>query len=142
MNITAEYIHGDQWKKFAKRAHDEVFLQTKDPQKDRSDFAVLGLCNGAPCGWSSFIELDADTLYIQYGGLFAHKRKTPYALSIYKKMHEWIDDQKKWARVLMCVANDNVPMLKVALSCGMKIVGTRTVGSEVMVEFMRECLRD
>jgi len=138
VNLSIEYVHKDQWGKFVKKAHDSVFLQARDPDVDRSNFAVLGMCDGKPCGWSSFIELDANTIYIQYGGIFAHKRKTTATLPIYRKMHEWIDEQKKWTRVLMCVANDNIPMLKIALACGMKIIGTKAVGETVLVEFMRE----
>lgn len=96
---------------------------------------VIGEKN-LPLIYGTFRESDAETIYMQYGGAFPTSKDTAVTYRAYLKFHEYL--QVRYQRSHTLISADNLPMLKFAMKAGMRIIGTRTVRGEVLVELMKE----
>lgn len=116
----------EKWVELSERAHLIVFNETKKPDQERIDFALLvESSQGLPMQYCTCRELDKESLYIQYGGSFPGTKGTPQSLRCFQKILEWAEHYAAYKRISFLVENTNEAMLKMGMHCGFLITGTR-----------------
>jgi hypothetical protein len=103
------------------------------------DFALLvdDIDEQVPMAYVTCQELDAETLYWQYGGSFPGTRDTVLSAKCFDLFMSWAKDIG-YRRVGFRVENTNYPMLKLAMRGGFKIVGLRAFHNYVLLEHLKE----
>jgi hypothetical protein len=132
--LTVIKVEKEQWREhFSAHAHRATFGKLRDPLQERIDYALLCVDGEVPVGYVTVRELDHETVYWPYGGVFPDWHATPKVLRIARKLFR---SQGTLApRLRFLVEHENVPMLKIALQLGARIVGVRASSPEFYVEF-------
>lgn len=111
-------ISKTDWAALSETAHLVVFSEAKKAESERIDFT---LCveseQGIPLSYVTCRELDAETLYWQYGGSFPGTKGTGASFGNCLLLLEWAI-QNGYKRVACYVENTNQAMLKLAMKCG------------------------
>lgn len=137
MRIRIEQIQPMQWRLFSERAHLLCFGKNKPVTWDRIDFALLGLEQDEPLGYITCREVDATTLYWQFGGAFPAIRGSFHSFRVYEEFVKFCKDQC-YERITTLIENDNLPMLKMAMKVGFRVIGVRTFKGSILLEHLLE----
>jgi len=129
----------DEWAKISEGAHLIVFNETKKAESDRIDFAlVVESEHGIMMQYGTCREVDAESLYIQYGGSFPGTKGSVNSHRCFEAILTWAREQG-YRRVSFLVENTNEPMLKLALRTGFLIVGIRNFRKKsILLEHVKE----
>ncbi len=131
-------IAKEKWSELAEKAHLIVFNEIKKPEQDRIDFALLVESgSGVPLQFATCRELDAESLYIQYGGSFPGTKGSLNSLRAFDKILEWAEFAG-YRRLSFLVENTNEAMLKLALHTGFLITGIRHFKGLILLEHLKE----
>lgn len=131
-------ISPEDWKVLSEKAHLIVFNEKKPSDFDRIDFTLMvESFLGVPMQYVTCQELDASSLYWQYGGSFPSTKGTVHSLRAFQLLLRWAKEQR-YERVGFRVENDNYAMLKLAMKCGFKVIGIRVFGKHTLLEHMVE----
>jgi hypothetical protein len=121
-----------EWLEVSETVHFAVFNEYRPKDLARIDFAYSVWDNLTPIGYVTCREMDAESIYIGYGGILPDSRDKRLG---YESMLLVIEELKtKYKRSSMLVKNDNINMLKLALNLGFKIVGLRNANGEIFLE--------
>lgn len=136
MNIEIEKISKEDWAPLSENVHLIAFQKTKPQEWDRIDFALV--CKKGPhlMGYMTCRELDAFSLYWQFGGAFPGTKNTSLCFLGYTKFVWWCKQHYK--RISTIIENNNTVMLKMAMKVGFKIIGVRCVNGQIMLEHEME----
>ena len=129
-------IPSDTWiTEYSETAHLLCFGKSKPASFDRIDYALLAVHDDKPLAYVTVRELDPDTVYWQFGGVFPMMQKTLLVARCYK---QFIDFQTTLChRISTCIENTNLPMLRLAMAHGFKINGIRNYQG-ILVELLYE----
>lgn len=127
-------LSAKEWAKFSQNAHLICFDEMRDPSLDRIDFALLTTKNKTPLNYCTVKELDAESCYWQYGGAFPSSKGSLHSYKSYKRNADYC--LQKYKRITTYIQNTNIPMIRIALKVGFKIVGTRVFKGDVFIEFL------
>jgi len=141
MHTEVKKISGDEWRLMAASAHLVCFNEKIEPDFNNIDFALLNVRGDAPLNYCTVRELDKESCYWQYGGAFPSSKGTVQSYLSYKRNAEWCL-ANGYKRVTTYIENTNLPMIKIALKVGFKIIGTRMFKGSVLVEFLLEKVED
>jgi RimJ/RimL family protein N-acetyltransferase len=131
-------IDAATWKKtFSENAHLIAFGKHKPAHLERIDFALIGAEGDTAGGYVTVREHDAESVYISYGGAFPPAMGSPLSLRGCLAFVKWFKDFG-YKRATCLVANDNVPMLKMALAVGFRTIGVRLFNGKIYVEHLLE----
>lgn len=128
--IRLQKLSKAEWEPRAEFAHRIAFNEKREG--DRSTFALMAIEDEKPLGYMSCIEMDAETVYLQFGGLFPPGEKSIRGFRGYALAIEELRGQYK--NLFTLIENTNLAMLKMALKVGFLIVGTRYFKGSLMVE--------
>jgi hypothetical protein len=137
MDIAVNRLQPDEWKVLAEKAHLVVFNEKREAEINRIDFALLCLLDGTLQTYVTVKEMDAESLYWQYGGAFPTAKKSLVAFRCFQKLIEYCFDEG-YKRISLYVKNDNFSMLKFVMSHTFTIVGMRTIAGDTFLEFNKE----
>jgi len=128
-------VSAEGWKNLSKGAHLATFGEIRE-NLDRVDFALLTSYKGELGGYFTIKEMDANTAYIQHGGVFDNFRNSYNVLKGFKATLDTlkVDYLRIWHRV----ENTNIPMIKLSLSQGFIINGCSLVNSKLYLEMLLE----
>ncbi len=130
-------ISPEMWKQhFADNAHRIAFDKRLSPEKERIDFALLAVKDGCPGGYMTCRELNADRVYLQFGGVFPPHKGTVHVFSGYLQLIDWVSDRYKVLET--CIENTNKVMLKMAMKAGFLIIGIRHYNGVTLLIHKRE----
>lgn len=131
-------ISKTEWAKCSEDAHRAVFNKVKPGHFDRIDYALLAVLEETdqPVGFVTVREVDHETVYWQFGGGFSWARKSILMGRTYDALLE--AQSRKSKRMVTYIENENVPMLRLALSRGLRICGLRSLKESALVEFVKE----
>lgn len=121
---------------FSEDAHKIVFKEIKPASRDRISYALLVVKDEVVIGYVTVREIDDETVYWQFGGVVPQFRRSITAVKCVEMATDWQRAHSK--RIVTYTENTNLPMLKLHLSYGFKIVGTRTYMGKVMVDMIKE----
>ena len=130
-------IEKHEWKAMAERAHLICFNEKRPAQMDRIDYALLNVRGTEALSYCTVRELDGESCYWQYGGAFPNTKGTATTFYNYRRYAQWCFNQG-YKRVTTYIENTNVPMIKIALKVGFRIIGTRFFKGHILVEFLLE----
>lgn len=134
--ISVERLSKEQWKPLSENAHLVAFDERRSADLDRIDFALVVKTGRDLMGYVTCHELDAETLYWQFGGALPGTRGSSMTLPGYMKLIEWTGQNYK--RLSTMVENTNVVMLKMAMKAGLRIFGIRNFHGKILVELGME----
>lgn len=138
--MKVERITPAEWINFGPEAHLICFNEKRDAQDDRIDFALIA-ANDQPLAYMTCRELDAKTVYLQYGGAFPSAKDSVLSFRAYTAMLKALKD----AGYLIAgtyIENKNKVMLKFAMKAGWFITGVRTFDGSVMLEHQMKLQED
>lgn len=120
-----------------KPAYINVFGCHRDPEIEKIDFALI--CLNEKQDYLGFItckEMDAESVYWQFGGAFEETKNTIRVLPAYRMFIEWCSG--KYKRITTRIENTNLAMIKLALKCGFLINGTWNFKNKIYLELCLE----
>lgn len=121
-----------EWKLVSEDAHLVTFNELRPCDMNRIDFALV-VWNENPLGYMTCREFDSETIYISYGGAFEKSFKV---LEGYKAMIKSLKETYKRATTL--IENNNIPMLKMAMSQGFLVTGIKNFKNQIYLELSQE----
>lgn len=134
-------VHKDDWATAAADAHLIVFEKVKKPEMDRIDFAlVVESEHEIPLQYATCRELDAESLYLQYGGSFPGTKGSIKSHRCFEEILTWAREQG-YKRVSFLVENTNLAMLKLALTTGFLITGVRNHDGSILLEHVKKFIQ-
>lgn len=135
MNVGVVRYTADEWREYADSAHKLVFKKSRDPLIDRISFALLAHLHDSPLGYVTCREIDAESLYWQYGGALDEFRGFN-AVRGFKAFFNYCSDRYK--RITTLVKNDNVAYLHLLMKMGFRAIGIRMFQAEIFLEMYWE----
>lgn len=120
----------------ALNAHRAVFNETLPVEQHAYDYALLALDRGEPCGYATVKEFSLEEAYLQHGGSFGPWRGNFNVGHVYMDMLAWL--KERYQRISTRVENTNIPYLKLALTAGFRVIGTRTFRGMIFLELLLE----
>lgn len=135
--IEVKKLEADVWvAAFSEYAHQGVFGELKPRNLDRIDYALLAIKDESPLGYMTCREMDANTVYWQYGGMFEPFRKSILCMRVYEGFRDF--HMKSYKRCLTYIENINISMLKMAWKIGFRIIGVRNYQGSILLEHLLE----
>lgn len=128
-----------QWAQYSEAAHLVVFEERRPWEMDRIDYALVAIDGEKRdgLGYVTARELDKESVYWQFGGAFPTIKNTIYVLKVYDKIIKWTKKQG-YSRVTTYIENTNRAYMRLALTCGFRVIGTRTFKGTVLCEMLLE----
>lgn len=136
MSIVVEKFSPREWEQFSETAHRICFKEHKPSEWDRIDFALMVKNNSRLLGYLTCREIDAETLYWQFGGAFPQTKDTATSFKGYEAFVAYCKPLYK--RVTTLIENTNTVMLKMAMKVGFRIVGIRFFKGTILLEHLLE----
>jgi hypothetical protein len=124
------------WKELSENVHSIVFSKVKPASWDRIDHAMLVVKGEDPVGYITAREIDAETVYWQFGGMFPQYRDGVTTMKAYKLCIDLAE--RRYKRISTLIENTNTAMLRIAMHQGFRIIGVRAVQGSVLVEHLLE----
>lgn len=119
MEIFLEKVSKEEFSKVSKDAHMACFGKERPVEFERYDYALVCYDDQKLTAYSTVLEQDAETAYMQNGGtLTSNKLKT---VKSYLMMTEYL--KSNYPVIITKVSNVNIPMIKLALQAGFIIYG-------------------
>jgi len=126
-----------EWAVMAENAHRYCFSEIRPADMDRISFAIASFEDEVPFGYVTVRELDSESVYWQYGGAFKSCEKSVKVLKHYQGYINFCKEAG-YKRISTYIQNTNLPMLKMAMHCGFRIIGVRLFQNEVFCELLNE----
>lgn len=135
MTFRAEKIPNEKWD--ATAAHVVTFGENRPSSLNTFHF-ILGAIDeeNQVAGYSTCIEMDSETLYLQHGGILPNYAKSVHVLNAYGKCILWC--REHYSRVTTKIENKNMRMLKLAMHMGFLVVGTSTFKDKIFLDLLLE----
>lgn len=133
MTIEVLKYSADEWYSYSESAHKLVFKEQRDPWMDRISYALLATKGDDVVGYVTCRELDAKTVYWQFGGCL-DKFKGIYAVRGFKAFLDYCSD--RYHHISTLVKNDNVNYLHLLMKMGFRAIGIRMFDNEIFIEML------
>lgn len=133
------FANAEQWDELKYDAYKLTFKEVLPKDCGRADFALLiiDMTASAIVGFVSCRKVSESVVYWQYGGVTDELRNKTSVLTLYLK---FIENMKNmgFKKIYTYVYNDNIRYLKLCLTSGFLIVGTRNDNGKVMLDLTKE----
>ena len=130
-------LNKEAWtKELSEKAHASSFGDLRPRELERIDFALIVSDEKRPLGYVQCIEMDAETIYWQLGGMFEYAKNSPRVVPVYLSLIRWTLERYK--RITTRIQNINVRMLHLAMKMGFLIVGTYSFKGALYLELLLE----
>lgn len=136
--ITVRRLSKEEWMQMAEEAHLICFNEKRPKDLDRIDYALVNVTDtNEILNYCTVKELDAESVYWQFGGAFPNSKGSIHSTRSYARNIKWTFDQG-YKRITTYAKNTNKDMLRIQLKCGFVPIGMRTVQGDVYVEMLLE----
>jgi len=120
----------EEWAPVAALAHKACFYEDRPDAQNTFDFVMVAEHEeGKAIAYATILEIDSKTAYMQHGGAFLEIRGKYTTLRTYQMMVNFL--KGKYSRISTRVWNQNIPMLKMAMSQGLIIQGIDVIDGTV-----------
>lgn len=129
----------DEWLKIADDAYKAVFgsLAPENMSKiERNDGAIAVYDEGELVGFCSFKEIDANSIFLTFGGAIPACQGKLVVARMFKKIVEMFEGIG-FKRLKIRTTNDNIKMLRLGLGFGFKIIGTEIHRDKLFITMQR-----
>jgi len=138
--VRVEQLTPAEWSKVSEAAHKVAFGTVRLAVDERIDYALICVDGTDLKGYLTAKEMDAKTVYWQFGGAFTGTRGTITTFKGYLGFVRWT--KERYERVQTRIENKNTAMLKMALQVGFEIVGVRVTQGCTMVELELDFIKE
>lgn len=121
IDCTVRKIDLETWKQIADKAHMVSFGESEASDISTVDYAIIGASDDEIFAFATVIEMDKETAHMQHGGAMPNILGTRSVKLMYHEMVEWL--KMRYKQITTRVRNDNVAMLKLAMSEGLLVRG-------------------
>lgn len=122
----------EQWKVMSANAHALCFTDSQDPESLTCSYVLLVTdVDDTPIAYTTVLEINKSTAYMQHGGGMPHIRGTTSIMIAYQKVLEFL--RNKYVRLSTRILNKNIRMLKLAMSQGLLITGMDAFPNEIFL---------
>lgn len=129
-----EIVSAEQWEQLSEDAHLIAFDKRRPTGTDRIDYAGIAEDDGGQVvGYITVHEIDSDNLYWQFGGAMPGAARTSKVFEAYMGFIDWTK-RAGYANIFTLIDSHNIPMLRLAMKAGFRIVGVRLHDGHVLVE--------
>lgn len=136
-NFIIKKLFPDEWKILSENAHLIMFNEQRPKELDRIDYALISEDQDKKiCGYLTARELDAESVYWQFGGAFPGTHSSAKAVQCYQEFVAWA--LQRYQRITTLVENTNVRYLRLAMHFGFRIIGCRLFHGKILVELLNE----
>jgi hypothetical protein len=122
-------VSPEHFQMLAGKVHEVTFHEFRPVEINRYNFVLVVAEKDKMIAYSTIIEMDKETAYMQHGGALPESQGSPKSRRAYKMMIEFL--KNNYLRISTRVKNTNVPMIKFALSEELLIDGCVLYGREV-----------
>lgn len=122
----------NEWSFISEDIHLNVFGEFRPKELNRIDFVLMVWDGENPVGYVTCTEYDSKSIYMGYGGVLDHQKKSFKVFSAYKMILDHL--KELYLRVNTLIENNNIPMLKLALAAGFLVTGIRYFKGSLMLE--------
>jgi len=131
-NISSKIIRAEEFSVVSEKVHELCFGEKRIEELNKYHFVIGSFIEDNFMGYSTCLEMDSETVYMQFGGVMPKYKKSHYVYSAYVKGLEVLKEHYKraWTRI----ENKNKPMLKLALQVGFDITGIYNNNGKIFVE--------
>lgn len=137
LKADVRYFSPQDWNKyFAREAHIICFKEIREPEMNRIDYALVTFDKDIPSTFCTCRELDAESVYWQYGGVFPNIEKSVSVWKNYVGVRDY--SLERYKKVFTRIQNTNLPMLKLAMQAGFIIIGVMNFKAEIFLELLLE----
>jgi hypothetical protein len=136
-DVTLEKLSIDEFSKIAENVHLGAFGEIRPASFNRFNYALV--CTSEAKGltaYSTIIEHDAESAYMQHGGTFLKKNEAFMTVRSYLMMIGFLKENYKL--ITTRIFNDNLPMIKMALEAGFMITGCESLKEGTLLCFRLE----
>ncbi len=127
-----------QWKELSENAHAAVFGgKCPDKLDEVISYALLLTEDEVPVGYVTAQLHTVETVYWKLGGAFPPGKKRYSTLTGYRMMIDWERGIGR-KRISTYISNSNIPMLKLAMHEGFRVVGTRYFHGSILLDHCLE----
>lgn len=112
------------------------FGENRPAHLNRHHFVMAAFIEKEVMGYTTCLEMDSETVYLQHGGAFPNYEKSLFVMQAYQAMLKELE--KIYTRVWTRVKNTNIVMLKIALKMGFLITGIYQFKGDTFVELHLE----
>lgn len=116
-----ERVEPTEWNKLAENAHLICFQEMRPARLNTFDFALVCADEAEIFSYTTIIEMDSETAYMQHGGAMPNAKGTTKVLKTYQMTLGYLKERYK--RISTRIQNTNIAMLKLALSQGLVVNG-------------------
>lgn len=140
LKVRAEKIPREEWGVLEELSHTICFGESRPADMNRYHFVMAGFIGKELMGYTTCMEMDAETVYLQHGGAFPNYEKSLYVWQAYQALLNALEPEYK--RVWTRIKNTNTVMLKLALKLGFLIKGIYQFKGDTFVELEIEFLKE
>ena len=140
LKVRAEKIPREKWGALEELSHTICFGERRPQEMNRFDFVMAGMLGNELMGYTTCLEMDAETVYLQHGGAFPDYEKSLYVWQAYQALLNALEPDYK--RVWTRIKNTNTVMLKLALKLGFLITGIYQFKGDTLVELELEFIKE
>ena len=137
--IVVHKVPKNVWAEIATETHRLVFGEEPPATQANMDFALVAQDTDKDLyvQYVTCRELDKETVYWGYGGVFPTYKNSLMAYRAYEALTEYAQ-KDGYKSIFTLIENTNERMLKFALKIGYKIIGVRHVNGCTMLEHLLE----
>jgi len=128
-------ISPETWKECSEKVHSIVHQTHRHPEFERIDYVLVSNDNTDTYGYITVKEWDKDSVYWDFGGSIP----TASSVKVYNALMEAINFTfEKHKKITMHTYNENIPMLKLAMKAGFRIIGIKSIENNIFCELELE----
>lgn len=129
----------DEFNQLAEDAHLICFKEARPRYVNTFHFALMVEDeNGVPLSYSTCLELDKASVYMQHGGAFPSAEKGPLTVRSYHLMLNYL--REHYERASTIIKNTNIAMIKLAYSAGFVIHGVDYMQDGIFLHLLNDFL--
>lgn len=136
MSLTLDKLSPAEWAEMSKAVHKHSFCLDRDPSMDRIDYALIVRKDDELSAYTTIIELDGESVYMQHGGNFQASSGTVLTLRSYLMMINYLKESYK--NISTRIWNKNRAMKKLAWAAGFIETGIESnkLGEQFLIYYL------
>lgn len=132
--MSARRVEFEEWEPIAQISHMDCFGDEFLDYAKKFDYVVLVEDGDIRLGYSTVKELDSESAYLVFGGVFSHWRNKK--VGVFKEIVEFL--KPKYKRIGFATKTKNFPMIKLGINENFELVGMKKFNKIPYGEFLLE----
>lgn len=136
MKFETELIEKFSWETCREQFHKDIFGDDFKDQNREYDFTLVVKLDGVNVSYTQVKELDRDTAYMTFGGVFPEFRSKGIGYDNFQAMVDVLT--AKYKMIGIATRTNNIGMIKLCFNSKFEIIGLRLINGLPSLEFLLE----